>query len=41
MNLDLGALTDKLAIIIPYLSSILSIFTKLIDTMKGYLEIGE
>ena len=41
MNLDLGAITDKLAIIIPYLSHILDTFMKLFKTMEGYLTIDQ
>lgn len=36
MDLDLSTITDKLALVLPYLSYIVNIVTKMFDTMKAF-----
>ena len=35
-NLDLSTVSDKLQIVLPYLSYIINIFTKMMDTMSAF-----
>ena len=37
-NLDLGAITGKLQIIMPYLSYIVNFFTRMIDMFSEYFQ---
>lgn len=39
MDLDLSMLTDKFAIIMPYLSYLMQFLTNMFDTFRAYLEI--
>ena len=38
MDLDLSAISSKLAIVLPYLSYIVNLFTKMFDTVKAFLQ---
>ena len=36
MDLDLSTVTDKLQVVLPYLSYIINIFTKMMETMSTF-----
>ena len=35
-NLDLSAVSDKLQVVLPYLSYIINIFSKMMETMSAF-----
>ena len=37
MDFDLSAITSKLAVVMPYLSYIINLFTQMFNTMQGFL----
>ncbi len=38
MGFDLSGIMSKLAVVLPYLSYIVNLFTQMFDTMKGVFE---
>ena len=40
LNLDVSMISDKLQVILPYLSYIINVFTKVMETMSSYFGLG-